>query len=72
MSTDPVLLTSSEAAQALKVTRHTIGEWTRSGRMRFARRVPGPRGGTYLYTAGEVARVAALPRPRRGRKPAHA
>ena len=68
MNDMPVILTAREAAAMLKVHPRTIREWAAAGRIRPARSTPG-RHGTFLFSMEEVVRVAALPRPRRGRPP---
>lgn len=65
MQITPVLFTAREAAHALGVERRTIARWVLSGRMKPAKQA-GPQG-AYVFTGEEVARVAALPRPRMGR-----
>lgn len=61
MGEDLVYLTTREVAALFNVNPHTIGRWVDNGRMKAAARAPG-----YVFTAAEVARVMALPRPKRG------
>lgn len=65
MTPATVLLTSDEAAALIGVGLRTFRRWQAQGRIRPARRV----GASYLFTADEVRRVIALPRPRPGRPP---
>jgi predicted site-specific integrase-resolvase len=72
MQMTPVLFTplfdARRAAAALDVSRATIVRWVANGYMHAADVI----NGAYVFTADEVERVAALPRPRRGRPPKRA
>lgn len=65
---DVYLFTTGEAAAALGVDVKTIVRWVKNGRMKAAKRITIGRG-VYIFTGDEIARVAALPKLRRGPKP---
>lgn len=62
-----VLLTTAEAAAALGVKPRTVARWVTTGLMKPARTHGGGRGGQHIFTAEEIARVAAMPRTPKGR-----
>lgn len=62
------LFTTSEAASALGVNDRTVLRWVKNGRIKPAKYI-GIARGLYIFTGDEIARVAALPKLRRGPKP---
>jgi len=67
MAPTPVLLTTAEAAAALDVKPRTIARWVTTGLMKSAKTHGGGRGGQHIFTAEEIARIAAMPRTPKGR-----
>lgn len=62
------LLTTREAAELLGVGRQTVVRWVDEGHAQPTKRMAGPNG-SYVFTADEIERLRATPRPR---KPRHA
>ena len=59
-----VLVTTTEAARALDVSRATLNRWIEDGHARPDHKKPGARG-PYMFTGSEILRLARTPRPRK-------
>lgn len=52
----PNYLGTVEACERIGIDRSTMTRWVQSGRIKFAQRMPGPKG-VYLFDPAEVERV---------------
>ena len=53
----PILLSTVEACEEIKIDRSTLSRWIKDGTAQPAMRLPG-KTGAYLFTPEEVARLA--------------
>lgn len=59
----PTYLGSAEVCERIGIDRSTLTRWIQTGRIKFAQKIPGPKG-AYLFDPAEVerARIAYVER----------